>query len=125
MADVNACVFTGHLTKDCVLKTVNSTMLCEINFAVNTGWGDNKITLFIKGTIWGKRGSSIAPYLQKGQFVGVSGSLSLNEWVDYQDEKRIDLVMNISDITLLPMKDTPAEQIGENSSVQRDEQLAF
>lgn len=125
MADVNACAFTGHLTKDCVLKTVNSTMLCEINFAVNTGWGDNKSTLFIKGTIWGKRGGSLAPYLLKGQFVGVSGSLSINEWVDCQDEEHKDLVLNIADITLLPMKNTPEPQIGENSSVQRDEQLAF
>lgn len=95
MSDLNSFSITGRLTKDATFKQVGnaSKKLLTMDVAVNTGWGDNKQTLYIKVNMWGDRGEKILPYLHKGTLVAVTGTLSKNSWTGSDGEERSDLVI--------------------------------
>jgi single-strand DNA-binding protein len=44
--------------------------------AINEGYGDKKQTIWVKGSLWGKRAESLAQYLTKGGLVHVEATLS-------------------------------------------------
>ena len=73
--------FDGRLTRDAELRvTENGNMVLNFTVAVDTGYGDNKVTEYIECSLWGERGEKIGEYLTKGLQVFVSGSASLRSW---------------------------------------------
>jgi single-strand DNA-binding protein len=103
MSDLNCCTFTGNLTKDAEMKLIGAkqTPCCEFTLANNTGFGQYAKATFINVQLWGAKGESLTPYLKKGNKVGVSGELVLNEWVDQNGVKKSNLRLTATSITLL------------------------
>jgi single-strand DNA-binding protein len=56
--------------------------------------------MWVKCTLFGNRGQSLAPYLLKGTKVVVSGEASLNEW-EGKNGTRTDLEVNVNEVTLV------------------------
>lgn len=70
----------GSLGRDAEYKTTQSGQeLCQFPVAVNVGWGENKTTVWIDVTKWGKGSQGLAGILRKGSKVAVSGELSTRE----------------------------------------------
>lgn len=104
MADLNSFCFTGRLTKDATIRTLQSgKKLLVADVAINTGFGDYKKTLFVKLQQWGDRGEKIVEYLKKGQLIGTQGELSRNEWGD-EGNKKVDFIVDCMSIQLLGSK---------------------
>ena len=76
---MNIYTFSGNLGKDCSSRQVGDKTVTAFSVAVKSGYGQNEQTNWIDCSIWGKRGDSLAPYLNKGQQVIVSGELSIRE----------------------------------------------
>lgn len=55
--------------------------------------------------MFGKRGDAVAPFLLRGQLVGVVGELSEREWTDKDGMKRSSLEVRVNDLTLLGKRD--------------------
>lgn len=107
---MNVFTFSGNCGKDAEMRATKSgTELCQFSVAVNSGYGDRKKTMWVKCTLFGKRGQSLAPYLLKGSKVVVSGEASLNEW-EGKNGTRTDLEVNVNDVTLVYSRQQGSQQ---------------
>lgn len=117
MADLNSFAFTGRLTKDAQIKSVNGKTLMELDVANNIGYGDYAKTNWLKVKMWGERANNIAPIFKKGALVTGCGELSTNEWTsNTSGEKHVDLIVTVMNIQLLASKKAEnAEEEDEES----------
>ena len=98
--------FTGNIGRDCEQKyTPNGDAVVSFSVGVQSGYGDKAVTTWARCQMWGKRGESVAPYLLKGQLVGVSGEVTNREYTDKDGNKRTSLDVRVNDLTLLGKKD--------------------
>lgn len=78
--------------------------------SAKAGFGDRATTTWARCQLWGKRGESVAPYLKKGQLVGVCGEASLREYDKKDGSKGASLEVRVSDLTLLGKRDGDTQQ---------------
>jgi single-strand DNA-binding protein len=70
----------GNLGKDAEYKTTQGgTEMCSFSVATTSGYGDNKQTLWVDVTKWGKGAEGLSKLLVKGTKVTAIGELSTRE----------------------------------------------
>jgi single-strand DNA-binding protein len=70
----------GRLGADATNRTTDSgDAVTAFNMAIDQGFGDRKKTYWFSVSMWGKRGTALAPHLRKGSSVTVVGELSTRE----------------------------------------------
>jgi len=99
---VNLAIFTGNLGRDPELRIVNGDSVLGFSIGVQTGTKDKPGTMWVSCSIWGKRATSLEPYLQKGQRVTVSGSLRLLEYQGTDGTPKTQLRMTVDQLDLPP-----------------------
>lgn len=93
---MNVLTVTGNIGKDCKVRQVGSSTVCNFPVAMTSGYGDNKQTNWLDCSLWGKQAESkITEYLLKGQQVSVSGELGTRE---YEGKKY--LTLRVDRVTL-------------------------
>ena len=75
---INATI-TGNLGRDAETKQAGGSTVCEFSVASTTKIKGEKQTQWVRASLWGKRGESLARYLVKGQSVAVAGELTIRE----------------------------------------------
>lgn len=106
---MNVFICTGNLGNNAEQRATKSgDAVTQFNVAFTSGFGDKKQTTWMRCTMWGKRGESLAPYLIKGQQVCVSGEISLHTWQKDGVDKT-SLEMRVNDVTLVGGKATGVE----------------
>jgi len=98
-------VITGRLSKDAEIRQAGSSEVCAFDVAVDQGFGDKKVTNWFRCQFWGKRGTSVQPYLLKGSSVTVSGELETSM---YQDKMQLGVRVNE---VQLPPRAQAADQV--------------
>lgn len=99
---MNVFSFTGNLGNQAEQRyTQSGDSIVSFSVAVKSGFGDKAVTTWVRCTMFGKRGESVLPYLNKGQLVGVSGEFSAREWDDKEGQKRTSIEVRVNDLTLL------------------------
>ena len=84
---MNICIFSGRLTKDAETRyTQSGKCVCSFGLAVDTGFGDNKKTVFLNCSVWNKE--ALAQYMTKGKPVIVHGEYTEREWQDKEGNQR-------------------------------------
>lgn len=106
--------FSGNLGNDCESRfTPSGDAVVSFSVGVKSGFGDRATTTWARCQLWGKRGESVAPYLTKGQLVGIVGEVTLREYDKKDGGKGYSLEVRVNDLTLLGRKDAgdskPAE----------------
>lgn len=112
---MNVWNFTGNLGADAESRfTPGGDAVVSFSVGVKSGFGDRATTTWARCQMWGKRGEAVAPYLTKGQLVGVSGEVSLREYDKKDGSKGFSLEVRVNDLTLLGKRDSadgaPARQ---------------
>ena len=103
---MNVFSFTGNLGNQAEQRyTQGGDSIVSFSVAVKSGFGDKAVTTWVRCTMFGKRGESVLPYLNKGQLVGVSGEFSAREWDDKEGQKRTSVEVRVNDLTLLGKSD--------------------
>ena len=103
--------FTGNLGADAEQRvTPSGEPVVSFSVGVKAGFGDRATTTWARCQLWGKRGESVAPYLKKGQLVGVCGEASLREYDKKDGSKGASLEVRVSDLTLLGKRDGDTQQ---------------
>ena len=74
---------TGRLGRDPESRQAGSSSVCNFSVATDHGYGDKKVTTWVRVAVWGKLGETCQQYLTKGRQVVVSGEI-WNE--DYNDK---------------------------------------
>ena len=94
MSDLCILSITGRLTKDAEEKvSKNGKFFLQMDVAVNTGFGDNQRTSFIRVTKWGDSGKKLLVYLTKGTQVSVSGEMYIDKYKNADTGKEYTNVM--------------------------------
>ncbi|MHB1099109.1 MAG: single-stranded DNA-binding protein [Burkholderiales bacterium] len=102
---MNVFNFTGRIGKDCETRFIPSgDAITNFTAAVDSGYGDKKVTTWLNCAMWGKRGEALAPYLLKGTQIAVSGELTNREYTDKEGNKRYSLDVRVNDLTLIGSK---------------------
>jgi single-strand DNA-binding protein len=102
---VNVCNFIGRIGGDAETRyTPNGKAVTNWSMAVDSGYGDHKVTTWIRCQLWGDRGEKIAGYIRKGDKIGVSGELSAREY-ESQGTKRTSIELNVREVELLGSKE--------------------
>ena len=122
---MNVFTFTGGLGKDCVKKfTQKGDAVTSFSVAVNSGFGDNKVTSWANCTLWGKQAESLEPYLLKGVSVGISGELTLRSYDNKDGTKGSSLEVRVSSVTLLSKSSGTSTSKQENKA-PKDDSIGF
>jgi single-strand DNA-binding protein len=109
--------FTGNLGKDAEQRfTASGDSVVAFSVGVKSGYGKSEATTWANCNLWGKRGESVLPYLNKGQLVGITGEVSLREWEDKEGGKRQNLDVNVQNVTLLGKGERKEEKREEKGS---------
>lgn len=109
--------FTGNIGNSAEQKyTGSGDSIVSFSVAVKAGFGDKATTTWARCSMFGKRGESVLPYLNKGQLVGVSGEMTAREWQDKEGQKRTSIEVRVNDLTLLGKSDNQ-----ESKPAQRQE----
>lgn len=108
---MNIFTCTTRLYKDAERRfTQGGDSIVSFKGAVDSGYGQNKTTTWIKFSMFGKRGESVLPYLKDKTQVAVSGELANREYTDKEGQKRYSLEVRVNDLTLLGGKTQEASQ---------------
>ena len=99
---MNSWNFTGNIGNDCETRSLsNGDSVVSFNVATKAGYGDKATTTWVRCSMFGKRADAVAPYLLKGQLVGVCGELSNKEYDAKDGTKKSSLEVRVNDLTLL------------------------
>lgn len=70
-----------RLGKDAEVRyTQGGKAVAGFSAAFDTGWGDNKKTVWLDCSLWGERAEKVAPNLTKGLLILVEGDLGTREY---------------------------------------------
>lgn len=117
---MNSWSFTGNLGGDSESRfTPAGDAVVSFSVGVKSGFGDKATTTWARCQMWGKRGESVAPYLTKGQLVGIVGELSVREYQDKQGQTKTSVDVRVNDLTLLGKK---SDQPGREPAPQQTPQ---
>lgn len=104
--DLNVVALVGRLTRPCDMRYTNSGYaICSFSIAVNKRrkqtdgtWQDQ--ASFFDCSYFGKAAEGVSQYLQKGQQVGVQGSLEQQTW-ETNGQKRSKIAVIVDSLTLI------------------------
>lgn len=86
---MNSVNLIGRLGRDPELRhTPSGKAVCELNLAVDNGYGENKTTAWIGCVLWDKTAEIAAQHLRKGDQCAVSGRLTQDTWDDKETGKK-------------------------------------
>ena len=132
---MNVFTCTTRLYKDAEQRfTKNGDSIVSFRGAVDSGFGQNKKTSWLKFNLWGKRGDSLLPYLKDKTQVVVSGEFSNEEYTDKDGNKRTSAEVRVNELTLVggkpegqpqaaaPRQQAPAQQVG---GMDMDDDIPF
>ena len=79
----------GRLAADPELNyTTAGTSVCNFTVAYDTGYGENKDTVFMKCVAWKTLAENVAQYVSKGSQVFIEGELVKRKWSDKEGNNR-------------------------------------
>ena len=99
---MNLAILSGNLGRDPELRTHNGDNILNFAIGVATGTKDKPETMWVDCALWGKRATSLQPYLAKGNRVTVSGPLKLEEYKAKDGTMKSRLRLSIDQIDLPP-----------------------
>ena len=102
----------GNLTADPVLNDreytnketgeIIKTKVCNFTVAADDGFGARKTTQYFKVNAWRGLGETCAKYLKKGRGVYVSGVVSLNNYIDKNNNPHSSMEIRADMVHFLP-----------------------
>jgi single-strand DNA-binding protein len=93
----------GSLGRDAELRTAGQSQVCSFSVGVSIydRAAKQKATVWVRVSVWGRRGEQLAPMLSKGGRVACSGEMSLRTYVDKAGATVTSVELTAQDVTLL------------------------
>jgi len=119
MSAKNNCHFVGNIGRDAEIRHTSSGIaVATFPIAAESGYGEKKVTTWIRCNLWGKRAEGgLIPYLVKGQQVAVTGEIRMNVYMNKEGVEKSSLDLTVSDIALIGGKQ---ERKQERKPIQKD-----
>jgi single-strand DNA-binding protein len=107
---MNLAIRSGNLGRDPELRAHGGDNILNFAIGVATGTRDKPETMWVDCALWGKRATSLQPYLFKGSRVTVSGPLKLEEYQAKDGTTKSRLRLSVDQIDLPPKADGQTQQ---------------
>ena len=97
---MNTITIVGRVGKVDLQCTQNGDAV--LNFSVATTMRIDSVfdTQWYQCSMWGQRAENICEYVEKGNFVGVTGQLQINHYENKHGDLVTSLAINVTDLTL-------------------------
>lgn len=123
---LNKIFLQGRLTKNPELRTTqNGKSVCTFTLAVDRDYDRSKAD-FINCVVWGMTAGFVTKNFVKGQMMLVSGSMQSREYIDKNDQKRIQWEVQVDGVNFCgdkrPRADVSAADFAE---IADEEPLPF
>lgn len=125
MADFSNVTIVGRLTRDVEMKDVGSAKVSKFGLAFSKGFGDNKKTVFVDITIWGKQAEFANTYFKKGSECIVRGELDFDTWQSKEGEKKTKLYVTADRIQFCGGKKENNDSAAVAETKAGDEEPSF
>ena len=123
---MNKCILTGRLTAAPDLKTTNSgKSVTEFTIAVDRYTDGEKQADFIRCTAWNKQAENLCKYKQKGDLIGISGSLRHEKYKDKDGNDRYKDYVLVSEVEFLGSKATARDPDNGQIPDEADDDFPF
>lgn len=99
---MNLAILTGNLGRDPELRAHGGDNILNFAIGVATGTREKPETMWVDCALWGKRATTLQPYLFKGSRVTVSGPLKLEEYTAKDGTPKTRLRLSVDQIDLPP-----------------------
>ena len=119
---MNVISISGNVTKDGEIRQVGQDDVLQFSVADNM-IGKDKGAIFWSCSLWGKRASSLADFIRKGQPVTVNGTVSEREWTDKDGNQRKSMEVRVNDIALQggkPQSQSNEQQVPRQSAPKQE-----
>lgn len=106
---MNNFVGVGRLVKDVELREVNNSKVANFSIAITRQYKNSNgeyETDFINCRSWGQVGEKIKEYCNKGDMIGVKGSIRNDVYQDKDGNKKSSIYVNVERVTFLSSKKT-------------------
>lgn len=104
---MNKCFFVGRLITDPSFRQAGGVEVCDYKISVRTrGKNDQGYpnSIIVKCTVWRKLAEMCKSFgLYKGQMVGVTGMLDLEQYTDKTGVMRSNLTLDVDDMDFIRM----------------------
>lgn len=80
MSDMNLCIFQGNLTRDPETREVGNGSVTKFSIAVNSGFGNNRKSIYVECEAWDKTGEFVAQYFKAGKPIRVYTELAVDSY---------------------------------------------
>jgi single-strand DNA-binding protein len=107
---MNLAILSGNLGRDPELRAHGGDNILNFAIGVATGTKDKPETMWVDCALWGKRATSLQPYLAKGSRITVSGPLKLEEYKAKDGTMKSRLRMSVDQIDLPPKAEGQTQQ---------------
>lgn len=97
----------GHAPSKKDTKT--GTPMCTFSVAVDTGYGDRKVTDWFSVLAFGKQAENCLQYLGKGSLVNVTGTVHLHEYDGRDGNRHASLELSADSVTFLSRGDAQSQ----------------
>ena len=103
---MNSCNFIGRVATDIeVRQTQSGKSVLSFQFAVDSGYGENKSTDFFTVILWNEYAESMGKILKKGKQLGISGEVHIRDYEDKNNEKKRSVEITNANITFCGKKE--------------------
>jgi single-strand DNA-binding protein len=116
---MNLAILTGNLGRDPELRAHGGDNILNFAIGVATGTRDKPETMWVDCALWGKRATTLQPYLFKGLRVTVSGPLKLEEYKAKDGTPKTRLRLSVDQIDLPPKADGQTQQTQQPEQPRR------
>lgn len=98
---MNNWTIAGRIGKDAEVRhTSGGDAVCGFDVAVESKVKGEKVTTWVRCSLWGERGEKLAPYLTKGSAVAVAGEAGVEVYTPRGGEAKAQLRMRVNQVTL-------------------------
>ena len=103
---MNSLNIIGNIGADAELKVgkTSGKPFSTFSVAVKSGWGQNENTSWVLCMVFGDRAEKLAPYIKKGDRIGVTGELEVQEWTRDDGSRAQTVCCMVRNVTLLGQK---------------------
>ena len=106
---MNIAILTGNLGRDPELRQHNGDNILNFAIGVQIGTKDRPETMWVDCALWGKRATSLQPYMAKGHRVTVSGPIKLEAYTGKDGTAKTRLRLSVDQVDLPPKGEAPAQ----------------
>ena len=115
----------GNLVRDPETRTVqkgdSDGQVCNFTVAASYGYGEYRRTEFVRVAAWNGLGKTCMEYLRKGSKVWISGTPSVNTFINNEGNAVGNLELRLDEIEFLSSK--PSDSVAEEETDEDIEEL--